>query len=251
MNAVDWSQRMDCQGDVDQVPALLRQLWSGEGSFRALDELYERLAPDHSIAPCVAVRDATPAAVPFLARLAQDERTPQRSAVLQLLMYIVDATDEGPVEACFGVWPYSWLRNCGRALSKTRVEEWFKFLDTCQNRDQRRDVLRLLAIAGRFDTGELLLWLWQSVLDASDAELLTERLISLAYATREGPWMVLGDDIEEWAVPLKNWLKERHHSCTEQTTHAVDIALQHLPDWIDADTVEALSSLIHEQSPPG
>ncbi|MGP3985310.1 hypothetical protein [Streptomyces sp. 3N207] len=194
------------------------------------------------------MRDATPVSVPFLVKLAQDRRTPQRSAILKLLMRIAGAVDEGPVETCFGIWPEAWLTACGRALSRTRVEEWCALLQGGMP-DQRRDMLRLLAIAGRFDAGGVVLWLWQSVLNASDAEHLAERLIGLAYATREGPWPWPDCDVEDWAVGLKSWLEERPYPSPEQTARAVGVALRHLPDWIDADTVGALSGLVHEQLP--
>lgn len=250
MSSVEWSRRWDCQGEVDRVPALLSQLWNGTGSFRTLDELRERLAPDHLVHSCVAVRDATPVSVPFLVKLAQDRRTPQRSAVLQLLMRIADAVDMGPVETCFGIWPEDWLTASGRALSRTRTEEWFALLHA-YTPDQRRDVLRLLAVASRFDAGgPVLPRLWQSVLDATDTRHLAERLIGLAYATRESPWTWPDYEIEDWATGLRSWLEERPYPSLEHTTRVVRVALRHLPDWIDADTIEALSGLVHEQLLP-
>lgn len=247
LDAVDWSLRWDCAGDVDRVPSLLRQLWTG--SSGAVGELRKRLAPDHSLHTCVAVRDATPAAVPFLVRLAQDKSTPKRGLVLDLLLRIVDAVADGPVETCFGRWPEAWLTACGRALSETGVEEWFALLDSTRDGDRRRDVLRLLAIGCWFDSGGLVFRLWQSVLDAPDAGHLAERLIGLAYATR-GPARAC-DDTDGWAVQLSDWLEQRPYPSSADTGDAVSIALRHLPGWIDTGTVDALADLVHDEPRSG
>lgn len=91
--------------------------------------------------------------------------------------------------------------------------------------------------------------LWQSVLDATDSRRLAERLIGLAYATGESPWPWPDGEIEAWAAGLKSWLEERPYPSLEQTVRVAGVALRHLPDWIDADTIEALSDLVHEQLP--
>ncbi|MEY7972594.1 hypothetical protein AB8O38_11410 [Saccharomonospora xinjiangensis] len=49
LDAVDWGLRWDCEGGVDRVPSLLRQLWTG--SSGAVGGLRELLAPDHHFTP--------------------------------------------------------------------------------------------------------------------------------------------------------------------------------------------------------
>ncbi len=261
VHSVDWSRRYDCSGGTDRVPVLLDRVWSGTDTVGALDELYERLVPEHGICTAVCVRDATPAAVPFLVRLAQDVRTPSRDRVMELLMRVVDAVDEGPVEPCFGVWPDVWLTRCGQALCETRAEEWFALLDEEPDPHRRWRALRLLAVAAPFNGGGLALWLWRSALDASDAERLAERVIAAAFAARGDPWD-RRDEEEDWIGLLREWLGvadsvqdrlgEPPYPSPEQTTEAAGAALRNLPEWMaDADTAEALTDLLREGAPVG
>ncbi|MFW5418205.1 hypothetical protein J0910_16460 [Nocardiopsis sp. CNT-189] len=257
LDAVDWGRRYDCSGGTDRVPVLLDRVWSGADAPGAVEELYERLVPEHGICTAVCVRDATPAAVPFLARLAQDARTPSRDLVMELLMRVVYAVDEGPVEACFGVWPDAWLARCGQALCETRTEAWFALLDEDPDPERRWRALRLLAVAAPLAGGGLALWLWRSALDAPDAGRLAERTIAAAFAARGDPW-AWRDEEEDWVGLLREWLGvgdrlgEAPYPSPEQTAGAVGAALRHLPEWLaDADTVAALADLLREAAPGG
>ncbi|MDA2809790.1 hypothetical protein O4J56_03985 [Nocardiopsis sp. RSe5-2] len=255
VDAIDWTRRHDCLGGVDRVPALLGRVWDGADGAGALAELFERLVPDHLICPAVCLRDATPAAAPFLAKLAQDPRTPSREGVMDLLMRLVDAVDEGPVEACFGVWPSAWLTACGRALCTTRPQVWFALLDAEPDARRRRRVLRLLACAAPFDGGGPAARLWRAVLDAHGPEHLAERVIATAYASRGDPW-VWREDEEEWVGRLRRWLEEGAEAASgtgpERTVRLARLALEHVPEWLpdsDPDSVAALAGLLDEAPP--
>ncbi|MBA9002615.1 hypothetical protein [Thermomonospora cellulosilytica] len=232
LDDVGWDRLLDCRGDTGKVPELLRTLWrSGAGVLR---ELEDRLVPWHDLNDCRAVRDATPAAVPFLVRLAQDRRTAARDGVLHLLVLIAETADRGPVDTCFGVWPDRWLRACARALARTGVAGWCDLLD--EDPERRRAVLRILAAAARADERVPGL-VWESVLNAEDGERLRERVVCLAYATAEDPWG------ESWADPLRDWLER---PAARETATVMRIALEHLPWWVDADTLDALGDLVYE-----
>lgn len=247
LEAINWGARKDCQGDTDRVPLLLRQLWVSYAPDK--DELMMRLVPHYVPSHRCVSGDATVAAVPFLARLAQDPRTPCRGFVLEVLLLIAEAAGQEIVGSDFWDVPARWFGACGRALGAAHVTEWFTMLDHEPDWNRRRDVLRLLAIAARFEP-QVTGLLWVAVLDARDAGQLAERLIALAYATLDRDAFDGGPHgIEDWAVQLKDWLEEPTRPAQARTVRAARLALEHLPDWLDADSVEALSELVHEELP--
>ncbi|MBO8196345.1 hypothetical protein ITI46_32595 [Streptomyces oryzae] len=246
LHTVGWSRRLDCRGDTGEVPRLLRTLWMPETDDlcpRALPELAERLVPWNGVQATFCMRAATPAAVPFLVRLAQDRRTRGRDAGMDLLLRIADAVDEGPRGTCFGEWPGRWFDASAKALATTAVTTWIAALDEDREWNRRRDVLRLLATINRSSDDSLsgLLWAWTQ--DSGDAQLLSERLICLAYATADPSGE--GSSPEAWAVLLKKWLTEPGPPSAAQTADATHTALRHLPGWIDADTVHVLAELVN------
>ncbi|WP_203861670.1 hypothetical protein [Plantactinospora mayteni] len=203
--------------------------------------------------------------MPFLVRLAQDPRTTYRDGSLHLLTRIADAVDEGPQSSCWGQDYRSQtlvlFRAAGKALVDTNVAGWFDLLDDVDEPDRRRDVLRILATVNRCDRNRLLGRLWESVLAADDVERLVERLICLAYANAErshlaetlaeaNRWWGSGRP-DSWVLSLRDWLEAAafRQPSPERTTEAVRIALDHLPEWIDAETVQALGELVSEELP--
>ncbi|KAA5828738.1 hypothetical protein ABT337_29770 [Saccharopolyspora hirsuta] len=103
-----WDGVLDCRGDTAVVPALLDALRDPEADGtafqRALSELEERLVVWEGGQATCCMRPATAAAVPALARLAQDRRATSRGFCLDLLLQIAEAVGEGP----------SWTIGCPR-----------------------------------------------------------------------------------------------------------------------------------------
>ncbi|MHC5909182.1 HEAT repeat domain-containing protein, partial [Streptomyces sp. S6] len=94
IDEVDWASLHHAHGSAGDVPGLLRSLASERAAVReaALDALYGRL---HHRG---AVRDSTPAAVPFLLAVAAREEVRDRAGVVELLVSI-GSEEDGPGEA--------------------------------------------------------------------------------------------------------------------------------------------------------
>lgn len=270
LQAVDWGRRLDCRGETDAVPRLLRTLWTPEADDdpgRAPRELAARLVPWEGGQATFCMRAATPAAVPFLVRLAHDGRTPDRWACVDLLSRVADALERGPEGSCFGEWPDRWFDASARALVTTEVTGWFPTVDEAPDWGRRRATLRLLAVAGRLScAGGLpslpgLLWSWTQ--DAGDVRPLRERLICLAHATADHPGEqpptdvpddastdVLADVLADVsAAAPEGWLIAAERPSNAVTTAAARAALHQLAaaaprfPWMDLDTVHALAEL--------
>jgi hypothetical protein len=245
LDAVGWSSRPDCHGDTDEVPRLLHALWKPDTTDlcrQAVRELAERLVPWEGTQATFCMRAATPAAVPFLVRLAQDRRSRGRDGCVELLSRIGDAIDEGPRGICFGERPDRWFDASAKALATTAVTTWFAVLDEDLEGELRQAVLRLLAVTNRSYKDSLSGLLWEWTQDSSDAHRLTERLICLAYATADPPEE--DSPAADWTVPLKDWLTDPGPLPSARTADTARVALRHLPWWIDAGTVEVLAELV-------
>ncbi|NJP95998.1 hypothetical protein HCN51_42310 [Nonomuraea sp. FMUSA5-5] len=255
---IDWTALVDCRGDRGQIPILLRWLWGTSADLldvtdnrgvRAIRDLEGRFVTSSDMLACYCIRAATPPAVPFLVRLAQDPRTLRRDLSLSLLLDIAVAVDAGPA----GCWGQSWeeasalVRSAARGMARTRPDGWFALLEENPDRRVRGQILELLAIIHRSGLLDLLGRLWDSVLRATDAISMTERVICLAYATAEHP--EYRDRMRQpWADMLQGWLRA-NDPAPRETAEAVSAALLHLPEWIDEETVRALRELVQEQLP--
>lgn len=93
LDAVPWHELKHAYGPADDVPGRLRDLALGSEALRrrAIDELFSSLAHQGT------VYEASAFAVPFLARIARDQRTPRhwRDWTLVLLAALADRSEVG------------------------------------------------------------------------------------------------------------------------------------------------------------
>ncbi|WP_308313320.1 hypothetical protein [Streptomyces sp. FB2] len=84
LHAIDWASMEHAYGSAEEVPGLLRSLRSPDAEERrtALDRFYSAVHHQGSVYP------PTAASLPFLLELAADHATPDRAAVVELVVSI-------------------------------------------------------------------------------------------------------------------------------------------------------------------
>lgn len=140
LHDIDWASMKHAYGSAEEVPALLRALRSPDAEERheALNRFYSAVHHQGSVYP------PTAASLPFLFELATDDATPDRAAVVALLVSIGrESLDRGFEDDGTEIEYYPPM-GCAQAIAFLR-ERSAKFVELA--RDPEPDV-RLAAIPG-------------------------------------------------------------------------------------------------------
>ncbi|WP_247614036.1 HEAT repeat domain-containing protein [Streptomyces tagetis] len=137
---IDWASMEHAYGSAEEVPALLRALRSpvAEERRKALDRFYGAVHHQGSVYP------PTAASLPFLFELAVDAATPDRAAVVALLVSIGRESLESGFEDDGTEIEYDPPMGCGQAVAFLR-ERGAEFAELARDPDP---AVRLAAIGG-------------------------------------------------------------------------------------------------------
>ncbi|MFK0287996.1 hypothetical protein ACIQVL_47075 [Streptomyces sp. NPDC090499] len=140
LHDIDWASMEHAYGSAEEVPALLRALRSSDAGERstALDRFYGAVHHQGDVYP------STAASLPFLFELAVDRATPERAAVVALLVSIGRESLERGLEDDGTEIEYDPPTGCGQAVAFLR-ERGAEFAELARDADP--DV-RLAAVAG-------------------------------------------------------------------------------------------------------
>ncbi len=119
LHLIDWSSMTHAYGPAGQVPSLLTAMRSPDADERgkAYDEFYSAVHHQGDVYPCTA------ASLPFLFELAGDAATPDRAAVVRLLVSIGAVA----VERCEEEYAHSSGHAEAAVLVRERAEEFIGF----------------------------------------------------------------------------------------------------------------------------
>ncbi|MFD2685089.1 HEAT repeat domain-containing protein [Streptomyces phyllanthi] len=129
LHDIDWPSMEHAYGPADEVPSLLVAMRSPDADERdkALDEFYSAVHHQGDVYPCTA------ASLPFLFELAGDAATPDRAAIVRLLVSIGGIA----VERCEETYAHRLGHAEAAAIVRERAEEFVTFASEADPRVRR------------------------------------------------------------------------------------------------------------------
>lgn len=129
LHNIDWSSMEHAYGPADEVPSLLMAMRSPDADERdkALGEFYSAVHHQGDVYPCTA------ASLPFLFELAGDADTPDRAAIVRLLVSVGGIA----VERCEEEYAHPTGHAAAAAMVRERAEEFVAFASEADPRVRR------------------------------------------------------------------------------------------------------------------